>query len=289
LRGIHYRGVGGGIGSRLTPPFRRDKSRSVLAPENFDVSFASYPSLKGRVVFITGGGSGIGAALVEAFAGQGARVAFVDILEAQSRDLAARLGGGDAPPLFIPCDLLDVAALGAAMTEVRARLGPISVLVNNAGNDTRQKVDDVTEADWDRTMALNLKHQFFAAKAARPQMREIGGGSIVNFSSIAWMGGAAPMVAYATAKAAIVGLTNSLARAFGADNIRVNAIAPGAVITERQRRLWISESDLKAIVAQQCLGRVLLADEIARAVLFLAADDSAMITKQCLVVDGGLR
>jgi NAD(P)-dependent dehydrogenase (short-subunit alcohol dehydrogenase family) len=240
-------------------------------------------------VFITGGGSGIGAALVEAFAGQGARVAFVDILEAQSRDLAARLGGGDAPPLFIPCDLLDVAALGAAMTEVRARLGPISVLVNNAGNDTRQKVDDVTEADWDRTMALNLKHQFFAAKAARPQMREIGGGSIVNFSSIAWMGGAAPMVAYATAKAAIVGLTNSLARAFGADNIRVNAIAPGAVITERQRRLWISESDLKAIVAQQCLGQVLLADEIARAVLFLAADDSAMITKQCLVVDGGLR
>ena len=253
------------------------------------MTFAHYPSLNGRVVFITGGGSGIGAALVEAFAAQGARVAFVDILEAESKALAVRLAEGVAPPHFILCDLLDIAALGAAIEEARRRLGPIGVLVNNAGNDTRQAADAVTEADWDRAMGLNLKHQFFAAQAVRAQMREIGGGAIVNFSSIAWMGGMARLAPYATAKAAIVGLTNSLAREFGPDNIRVNAIAPGAVITERQRRLWISDSDLNAIVARQCLNRVLLADEIARAALFLAADDSAMITKQCLIVDAGLR
>ena len=251
--------------------------------------FARYPSLQDRVVFITGGGSGIGAALVEAFAGQGALVAFVDILEAESKALAERLGKSGKQPLFIRCDLLDIAALGAAIEEARKRLGPIGVLVNNAGNDTRQEIDAVTEADWDRAMGLNIKHQFFAAQAVRGQMRELGGGAIVNFSSIAWMAGGERMTAYATAKAAVVGLTNSLAREFGADNIRVNAIAPGAVITERQRRLWISESDLKAIVARQCLHRVLLADEIARTALFLASADSAMITKQCLIVDGGLR
>ncbi|MGA2792558.1 MAG: SDR family oxidoreductase [Roseiarcus sp.] len=252
------------------------------------MSFARYPSLKGRVVFITGGGSGIGAAMVEAFAAQGASVAFVDILEAESKVLVARLGDGGNPPLFIPCDLMDIAALGAAIEEVRKRLGPIGVLVNNAANDTRQDVGQVTEADWDRTMGLNLKHQFFAAQAVRPQMREIGAGSIVNFSSLAWMVGVPRLTPYATAKAAVVGLTSNLAREFGPDNIRVNAIAPGAVMTERQRRLWISESDLKAIVERQCLKHVLLPEAIARAALFLAADDSAMMTKHCLVVDGGL-
>jgi NAD(P)-dependent dehydrogenase (short-subunit alcohol dehydrogenase family) len=251
--------------------------------------FARYPSLQGRVVFITGGGSGIGAAMVEAFAAQGACVAFVDILEAESEALVARLGDGGSPPLFIPCDLTEIAALGAAIQEVRKRLGPIGVLVNNAANDTRQDVGQVTEADWDRTMGLNLKHQFFAAQAVRPQMREVGIGSIINFSSVAWMVGVARLAPYTAEKAAIVGLTNSLAREFGPDNIRVNAIAPGAVITERQRRLWISESDLKTFVERQCLNRMLLADEIARAALFLAAADSAMITKHCLVVDGGLR
>jgi D-xylose 1-dehydrogenase len=253
------------------------------------LSFARYPSLENRVVFITGGGSGIGAALVEAFAGQGALVAFVDILEAESKALAERVGSNAKQPLFIRCDLLDIAALEAAIEETRKRLGPIGVLVNNAGNDTRQKVDEVTEAAWDRTMGLNLKHQFFAARAVRPQMRELGGGSIINFSSIAWMAATPQLSPYASAKAAIIGMTNGLAREFGGDNIRVNAIAPGAVNTERQRRLWISQSDLEAIVARQCLHRVLLADEIARAALFLASADSAMITKQCLIVDGGLR
>ncbi|MGO8834916.1 MAG: SDR family NAD(P)-dependent oxidoreductase [Roseiarcus sp.] len=252
------------------------------------MSFARYPSLQGRVVFVTGGGSGIGAAMVEAFAAQGALVAFVDILEAESRALVERLGDAAACPLFIRCDLLDIVALRAAIASARERLGPIGVLVNNAANDTRQEIDEVTEADWDRTMGLNLKHQFFAAQAVRPHMRELGGGSIVNFSSLAWMSAPPRMVPYATAKAAIVGLTTTLAREFGPDKIRVNAIAPGAVMTERQRRLWISESDLQAIVARQCLHRVLLAEEIARAALFLASADSGMITKQCLVVDGGL-
>jgi NAD(P)-dependent dehydrogenase (short-subunit alcohol dehydrogenase family) len=253
------------------------------------LSFARYPSLQHRVVFITGGGSGIGAATVEAFAEQGASVVFVDILEAESEALAERLGKSGKRPLFIPCNLLDIAALEEAIGEARRRLGPIGVLVNNAGDDTRQEVDEVTEAAWDRTMGLNLKHQFFAAKAVRPHMRELGTGSIINFSSIAWMAAAARMSPYATAKAAIVGMTNSLAREFGADNIRVNAIAPGAVITDRQRRLWINEGDLKTIVERQCLHRVLLADEIARTTLFLASADSAMITKQCIIVDGGLR
>ena len=253
------------------------------------MSFARYPSLQGSVVFITGGGSGIGAAVVEAFAAQGASVAFVDILEAESKALVARLGDGGDPPLFISCDLMDIAALRAAIEEVRRRLGPIGVLVNNAANDTRQDVGQVAEADWDRAMGLNLKHHFFAAQAVRPHMRELGSGSIINFSSVAWMVGVARLAPYAAAKAAIVGLTNSLAREFGPENIRVNAIAPGAVITERQRRLWISESDVQAFVERQCLHRVLLADEIARAALFLAAADSAMITKHCLVVDGGLR
>ena len=253
------------------------------------MSFARYPSLAGRVVFITGGGSGIGAAMVAAFAHDGSKVAFVDIDAAASEALVRELPDVAHAPLFVACDLTDIPALQAAMARVRDVLGPISVLVNNAANDQRHEVDEVTPEYWDRAMAVNLRHQFFAAQAARAQMREAGGGSIINFSSIAWMAGGAHMVAYTSAKAAVIGLTRSLAREFGPDNIRVNAIAPGAVITERQRRLWISDSDLNAIVARQCLNRVLLSDEIARAALFLAADDSAMITKQCLIVDAGLR
>ena len=250
---------------------------------------ASYPSLAGRVVFITGGGSGIGAAMVEAFAAQGAAVAFVDILAAESKVLTDRLGAPGKAPHFIPCDVTDLPALAAAMAETKARLGPIGVLVNNAANDQRHAADEVTEDFWDRTLALNLKHQFFAAQEARKQMRERGGGSIVNFSSVAWMFGAPRLSVYATAKAGVVGLTRSLAREFGVDNIRVNAIAPGAVITERQRKLWISEADMEAIIARQSISRVLNAGDVAKLALFLAADDSAMITKQCIVIDAGLR
>jgi NAD(P)-dependent dehydrogenase (short-subunit alcohol dehydrogenase family) len=253
------------------------------------MTFARYPSLIDKVVFITGGGSGIGAAMVEAFAAQEANVAFVDIAAEPSRDLVAKIGALRPPPLFVHSDLADIAALEAAMEEVRQRLGPISVLINNAANDHRQDADETSELDWDRTMALNLKHQFFAAQIARRSMRELGGGAIVNFSSTAWMIGIARLTVYSAAKAAVVGLTNSLAREFGPDNIRVNAIAPGAVITERQRRLWMNEQDIADFRARQCINRSLLAEDVARLALFLSADDSAMITKQCYQVDGGLR
>jgi len=251
--------------------------------------YARYPSLLDKVVFVTGGGSGIGAAIVEAFVQQKANVAFVDVQVEASKALAAKLGAAGLAPLFIPCDLTDLNALEAAMEEVRQRLGPIAVLVNNAANDSREDVDEVSEEDWDRAMAVNLKHQFFAAQIARRSMRELGGGSIVNFSSTAWMIGVPRLSVYSAAKAAVVGLTKSLARELGPDNIRVNAIAPGAVITERQRRLWMSEADIAAYRARQCLDRILVAEDVARLALFLAADDSAMITKQCLLVDGGLR
>ena len=253
------------------------------------MSFARYPSLADRVVFVTGGGSGIGAALVEAFAANDARVAFVDILDEPSEALVAKLGGAKHRPRFLHCDLTDIAALRAAVATFRAELGPIAVLINNAANDDRHAVDEVTPEYWDQTLNVNLRHQFFAAQAVRPHMRELGGGAIVNFSSIAWMFGGADFVAYSTAKAGVIGLTNSLARAFGPDNIRVNAIAPGAVVTERQLRLWYSEEQADGMAGRQIIRRRLLPDEIARAALFLAADDSGMITKQCLVVDAGLR
>ena len=166
------------------------------------MSFARYPSLIDKVVFITGGGSGIGAAMVEAFAEQKANVAFVDIAVEASKELVGKIGASHPPPLFLQCDLTDVAALETAMEEVRQRMGPIAVLVNNAANDQRQAADEVSEEDWDRTMALNLKHQFFAAQIARRSMRELGGGAIVNFSSTAWMVGVPRLSVYATAKAA---------------------------------------------------------------------------------------
>jgi D-xylose 1-dehydrogenase len=250
--------------------------------------YARYPSLHDKVVFITGGGSGIGAAMVEAFVLQKANVAFVDIQVEASKALAGRLAASGQAPLFVKCDLTDINALEAAMEEVRQRLGPIGVLINNAANDDREDADAVSEEDWDRTMAVNIKHQFFAAQIARRSMREIGGGAIVNLSSHAWMIGMNRLSVYSTAKAAVLGLTKSLAREFGPENIRVNAIAPGAVITERQRRLWLSEKDIADYRARQCLNRTLVAEDVARLALFLASDDSAMITKQCFLVDGGL-
>lgn len=249
---------------------------------------ARYPSLEGRTVLVTGGGSGIGAAMVESFAANRAKVAFLDIDVAASEALVALLRAVPHPPLFIACDLVDIEALQRSIERVRDELGPIAVLVNNAANDERHDLDALTVDYWDRAQAVNLRHQLFAAQAVRPQMRQLGGGSIVNLTSIAWMRGTVRMVAYTTAKAAIVGLTNSLAHELGPENIRVNAIAPGAVITERQLRLWHSEEQVEAFVARQCLKRRLLAEDVARMTLFLAADDSAMITKQTFIVDGGL-
>jgi NAD(P)-dependent dehydrogenase (short-subunit alcohol dehydrogenase family) len=253
---------------------------------------ATYPSLAGRVVLVTGGASGIGAEIVRHFAQNGARVALLDIQGGPAADLVAELEPHAAhAPLFLHCDVTDIDALRATIASVHDDLGPITVLVNNAGNDQRHQSHEVTPEYWDRTLALNLDHQFFACQAVRPQMRAAGGGSIVNLSSIAWMGGgAANLVAYAAAKAAIVGMTNSLARDYGDDRIRVNAIAPGAVLTPRQLELWYtSDAQIDAIVARQCLKERLLAADVARMALFLAADDSRMITKQCFIVDAGLR
>jgi NAD(P)-dependent dehydrogenase (short-subunit alcohol dehydrogenase family) len=233
---------------------------------------------------VTGGASGIGADIVRAFTDNGSKVAFVDIDEQAGAKWADATGA-----TFIACDITDVDALLAAIETARKRLGPIGVLVNNAANDERHRLDEVSVEYWDQSFEINLRPHFFAAQAVRAQMRELGGGAIVNFSSIAWRRGADAMVAYATAKSAVIGLTNALARAFGADNIRVNAIEPGAVMTERQRRLWYKTPEsVQAIVSRQAIQRVLLGDEVARLALFLAADDSAMLTKQSIILDAGL-
>lgn len=233
---------------------------------------------------MTGGASGIGADMVRAFAANGSRVAFVDIQEEAGRAVASEHGA-----LFLPCDITDIAALKTSIAEAGRRLGPIAVLINNAANDDRHRIDDVTVEYWDQSQAVNLRPQFFAAQAVRPQMRELGFGSIINFSSISWRYGADGMAAYATAKSAVLGLTRALARGFGADNIRVNAIEPGAVITERQKQLWYpTEESIDALVQRQAIRKVLLGEEIARTALFLAADDSRMITKQSIIVDAGL-
>lgn len=249
--------------------------------------FATYPSLGGRVAAITGGASGIGADLVRAFVGQGAKVAFLDIQDEPAAALCEELGGA---PLYLRCDLTDIPALQVALTEVAVTLGPVGVLVNNAANDRRQAVAEVTVDDWNLAQDINLRPQFFAAQAVIPGMRTLGCGSIINFSSITWRAGAGEMAPYAAAKAAVVGLTRALARACGPDNIRVNAIEPGAVMTERQRQLWYrTDASVQAMVDRQALRHVLLGEEIARMALFLAADDSRMITKQTFTVDAGLR
>ena len=204
--------------------------------------------------------------------------------------LATELAESGEHALFLPCDVTDIPALQTAIARTREALGPIAALVNNAANDERHAIDDVSVDYWDHAQNVNLRHHFFAAQAVHPQMRELGFGSIVNLSSIAWRAGASEMPAYSAAKAGVVGLTHALARAFGADNIRVNAIEPGAVMTERQRQLWYrTPESVEAMVQRQSIKTTLLGEEVARAALFLAADDSRMITKQSLTVDAGLR
>ncbi|MBV9523850.1 MAG: SDR family oxidoreductase [Alphaproteobacteria bacterium] len=248
---------------------------------------ARYPSLEDRVVLVTGGGSGIGAALVEAFHRQGARTAFLDIDEPASARLVEQLGASGAAPLFLRCDLTDIDALRAAIAAVAAALGPIRVLVNNAARDDRHAIEAVTPELWDRIMAVNLRHQFFAAQAVARGMEEAGGGSIVNLGSISWMIGQGGMPGYLTAKAAITGLTRALARDLGAKNIRVNSVLPGWTMTERQVTLWLTPEAEADLLERQCLKQKLMPAHIASMVLFLAAEDSAMCTNQSYVVDGG--
>jgi NAD(P)-dependent dehydrogenase (short-subunit alcohol dehydrogenase family) len=250
--------------------------------------FATYPSLRDRVVLVTGGGSGIGASMVEHFAAQGARVAFLDVAVDCSVKLADDLAARSPhPPLFLPCDLTDIAALRAAVAEVEARAGAVRVLVNNAARDDRHKSADVTPEYWDQNMAVNLRHQFFATQAVTPGMIAAGGGSIVNMSSIAWKIPEINVPVYVTAKAAVIGLTRTLAKELGKSNIRVNCVLPGAILTERQLKLWLNPEYLERILAGQFLKRHLMPGDVARLVLFLAADDSETITGQSHIVDGG--
>ena len=250
--------------------------------------YASYPSLRDRVVLVTGGASGIGAAIVEEFALQRAKVAFLDCDAKSSHELVERLTKGAAHrPFFLPCDLTDIAALRRAITQIEEQLGPVRVLVNNAGCDDRHTIAGVTPEFWDKTMAVNLRHYFFAIQAVLPRMTEAGGGSIVNMSSISWMIPSTGAPAYVTAKAAIVGLTRTMAHELGASGIRVNAVLPGAILTERQRRLWWTPEYEAEILGSQCFRRAITPDEVARLVLFLAADDSAAITNQSYIIDAG--
>lgn len=250
--------------------------------------FASYPSLRNRVVVVTGGASGIGEAIVEAFSANGARVAFLDLQVETGEQLAARLEAAGKPkPLFLPCDLTDTPALQSALQTIAERLGPAEVLVNNAANDTRHSIDEVTPESWDQIIAVNLKQQFFMAQAVIPGMRAAGRGAIINMSSIAWVIPTTGMTVYTTAKAAVVGMTRTLAHELGQHNIRVNCILPGAILTERQKRLWLTEEYKKVVLSAQALKRFIAPEEVARLVLFLAADDSSAITNQSYIIDAG--
>jgi NAD(P)-dependent dehydrogenase (short-subunit alcohol dehydrogenase family) len=250
--------------------------------------FASYPSLRGRVVVVTGGASGIGEHIVEHFAHQGARVALLDIQGDAGTKLAEKLARAEqSEPLFLPCDLTDVAAIRASIGSILEKFKTIDVLVNNAGNDARHNLEDVTPEYWDRSMAVNLRHQFFVSQAVIPAMKRAGCGSIINLSSISWIIPSTGLPVYVTAKAAIVGMTRTLAHELGPNNIRVNCVLPGAILTERQRQLWFTEEYKAEILNNQALKRMLAPEEVARLVLFLAAEDSSAITSQSYVIDGG--
>ncbi len=242
-----------------------------------------YRSLEGRSVLITGGASGIGAAFVEAFAAQRARVCFLDVDTDAGASLASRTGAR-----FIECDLLDIGALRAAVTEVERAQGGIGVLVNNAGKDDRQDFATIEPADWRRLLALNLDHQFFASQAVAPGMAARGGGSIVMLGSVSWMRGRPGMAAYTTSKAAINGLTRTLARELGSSGVRVNCIVPGAILTERQRALWLTPELDRQFIELQALKFRLTADHVARLALFLGSDESAGCTGANFLVDAGL-
>jgi D-xylose 1-dehydrogenase len=247
-----------------------------------------YPSLLGRRVFITGGGSGIGAAMVEAFARQGAAVAFVDIAEDDSAALATRLDeAGLARPWWRRCDVTDVVALQAAVADAAGELGDFHVLVNNVGSDDRHALADVTPEYWDRRMAINQRPAFFAIQAVVPGMRRLGGGSIINLGSTGWQTKTSGYPAYATAKSSVNGLTRGLARELGAERIRINIVTPGWVMTERQIRLWLDEAGERELQRNQCLPDKVMPADIAAMVLFLASDDSRACTAQEFVVDAG--
>lgn len=242
-----------------------------------------YQSLEDRSVLITGGASGIGGAMVEAFCAQGARVAFLDIDEAAGAEVASRTGAQ-----FHPCDLTDIAALRAAVAAVEDAQQGVDALVNNAGRDDRQPIEAIEPESWRRMLALNLDHQFFATQAVAPGMASRGGGAVIMMGSVSWMRGRPGMASYTTAKAAINGLTRTLAREFGPSGVRVNCIVPGAILTERQARLWLDPAMEQQFIDLQALKRRLTPDPVARMALFLASDESAGSTGANFMVDAGL-
>lgn len=252
-------------------------------------AYPVYPDLDGASVLITGGGTGIGAALTEGFVRQGARVAFIDIAGDPSRALAERLAGaGKFTPLFIEADLKDLDAIGEAVARAEDAHGPVRVLVNNAALDDRHELLDMDGEYWDANQAVNLRPVAFAAKAVAPGMIAAGSGAIVNFTSTSYMLNIGTMPSYTAAKAGIVGLTKGLAGRLGPDGIRVNAIAPGWVMTERQKRLWVSDEGLAAMMDRQCLKRAIEPEDMVGPCLFLASAASSMITAQVLIADGGM-
>jgi NAD(P)-dependent dehydrogenase (short-subunit alcohol dehydrogenase family) len=254
----------------------------VIAGRSTDAGLARYPSLVGKRVVVTGGASGIGAGLVEAFARQGSEVLFLDILEAEGAALQASLAGAAVPPRFQVCDLTDIATT----TETLKAFGPADVLVNNAASDDRHSLQDVTPAYWDERMAVNLRHQVFCAKAMAPGMKARGGGAIINFGSISWRLGLPDLVLYETAKAGVEGLTRALARELGPDKIRVTCVVPGNVATPRQAR-WHTPDGEAEILAQQCLRARIEPAHVASLVLFLASDDGALCTGHPYWIDAG--
>jgi D-xylose 1-dehydrogenase len=250
-------------------------------------SGAIYPDLEGKTVLITGGGSGIGAAIVRAFVRQRAKVGFIDIAEAPSQALIVELGDAAPGVWFTKADIRDIDALRAAIATLTDSLGAADVLINNAANDERHATPDVTPAMFDERIAVNLRHAFFAAQAVLPGMQAKGGGVIVNFSSMSWMAGMGGMPIYTAAKSAMIGLTRSLARDYGQYNVRVNAIAPGWVRTERQVTKWLTPEGDRQRLEAQCLKRWVEPDDIARFCVFLASDDASACTAQHYVVDAG--
>lgn len=249
--------------------------------------FATYPSLIDRTVIVTGGASGIGEAFVTQFAGQGAKVAFFDVARDAGEALADKLSTGRHRPLFVHCDLTDIDTLQRSIEQARSHFGPIGVLVNNAANDARHEFAETTPEDFDRSLATNLRHQYFATQAILPDMRSLGGGSVICLGSTGWMKRNAGYPMYATAKAAIQGFVYGMARELGRDRVRINCLVPGWVITEKQRTMWLDDDGEAEIQRVQCMPGHLMPEDLARAALFLASDDSRMCTGQNFVVDGG--
>ncbi len=251
------------------------------------VSGAIYPSLRDKRVLVTGGGSGIGAAIVEAFARQGSRVVFLDLAEEESHRVEQALAGSIHPPVFHRCDLTDLAALKALIARIGEH-GPVEILVNNAASDDRHRLDEVTPDYWDDRMAVNLRHLFFCAQAVAPGMKALGGGAIINLGSISWHLGLPDLALYETAKAGIEGMTRALARELGSDGIRVTCVVPGNIKTPRQMRWYTPEGEAE-IVRQQCLKSRVCPEHVASMALFLASDDAKMCTGHEYWVDAGWR